>query len=48
MVFGGEHFFRFNHPLEVDMVGVGSREGEKGNHDFEYARNELIRVQTEK
>ena len=49
VVFGGEHFFRFNHPLEVETGavrrGVG---GERGEHGFEYARNELFRVQTEK
>ena len=46
VVFGGEHYFRFNHPLEVES-GV-ARGGERENHNFEYARNELFRVQTEK
>ena len=45
VVFGGEHFFRFNHPLEVERGGA---KGERGKQGFEYARNELIRVQTEK
>ena len=45
MVFGGDHFFRFNHPTEAAERGGGARGGERG---FEYAKNELIRVQTEK
>ena len=51
MVFGGEHFFRFNHPLEVETVagrGGGGGGGERGEHGFEFAKNELFRVQTEK
>ena len=46
MVFGGEHFFRFNHPLDVERGG--KKGAEKGQHNFEYAKNELVRTQTEK
>ena len=45
-MFGGEHFFRFNHPLDVDTGA--SRVGDREEHGFEYAKNELFRVQTEK
>jgi len=41
VVVGGEHFFRFNHPLEVER-GASSQ----GQGGFEFARNELIRAQT--
>lgn len=40
MVVGGEHFFRFNHPLEVEK-GASSQ----GQGGFEFARDELVRVQ---
>ena len=31
VVFGGEHYFRFNHPLEVERGGgKGGEKGSKG------------------
>ena len=44
MVLGGDYFFRFNYPLEVE----GGASIKKGHRDFEYARNELVRAQTER
>lgn len=44
MVLGGDYFFRFNYPLEVE--GVAS--SKKGHKDFEFARNELVKAQTER
>lgn len=41
MVLGGEHFFRFNHPLEVEQGATSHGQG-----SFEFARNELIKAQT--
>ena len=38
---GGDHFFRFNHPGEVERGAVTP-----GQQGFEFARNELIRAQT--
>ena len=46
VVFGGDHFFRFNHPLEVERGGA--KGGDRGKQGFEYARNELIQAQTKK
>ncbi len=42
IVLGGEYFFRFNNPLEVEQ-GVRVV---KGQGTFEYAKNELIRAET--
>ena len=47
MVLGGNYFFRFNHPQEVG-AGKASKMSKKMQRDFEYARNELIRAQTER
>lgn len=46
MVIAGEHFFRFNHPLEVEKnasLRKGSQVTTKG---FEFARDEYIKAQT--
>ena len=42
IVLGGEYYFRFNNPLEVEQ-GMHLK---KGQGTFEYAKNELIREQT--
>ncbi len=42
IVLGGEYYFRFNNPLEVEQ-GIHLK---KGQGTFEYAKNELIREQT--
>lgn len=46
MVIAGEHFFRFNHPLEVER-NVSLRKGSQGtSKGFEFARDEYIKAQT--
>ena len=47
LVIAGDHFFRFNHPLQVKQGGVG-RKGVAGARNFEYARDEFIKAQTER
>ena len=47
LVIAGDHFFRFNHPLQVKQGGVG-RKGGVGGKNFEYARDEFIKAQTER
>lgn len=48
MVLGGDHYFRFNHPAEVQAgrgsTGAGTPTCE-GPEDFEFARNELLAAQ---
>ncbi|CAB4013754.1 kinesin KIF14 [Paramuricea clavata] len=47
LVIGGDHYFRFNHPMEVQQRR--QENSEKGESvvpkDFEFARNELAQVQ---
>ncbi|XP_072017390.1 kinesin-like protein KIF14 [Amphiura filiformis] len=42
----GDHYFRFNHPLQVDCTR--SPHPEMQNASFEFARNELVAKQTAK
>jgi len=49
VILGGDHYFRFNHPAEVQSgkrvscwTGAGAGEGHK---DFEFAKNELLAAQ---
>ncbi|XP_077463203.1 kinesin-like protein KIF14 isoform X1 [Stigmatopora argus] len=47
IILGGDHYFRFNHPAEVQSgkrvsCWTGAREGHK---DFEFAKNELLEAQ---
>ncbi|XP_039739445.1 kinesin-like protein KIF14 isoform X2 [Pteropus medius] len=42
LVLGGEHYFRFNHPVEVQS---GKRPAGEGPKDFEFAKNELLVAQ---
>ncbi|TNN62055.1 Kinesin-like protein KIF14 [Liparis tanakae] len=49
VILGGDHYFRFNHPAEVQSgkrvscwTGVGAGDGHK---DFEFAKNELLTAQ---
>ena len=44
----GDHYFRFNHPLQVQRARVTSHH-QSNTHkdaDFEFARNELVAKQT--
>ena len=45
VIVGGDHYFRFNHPNEV---AEGRNSLTKHTRDFEFARQELIRVQNER
>ena len=47
VILGGDHYFRFNHPAEVQSgkrvsCWTGSGDGQK---DFEFAKNELLSAQ---
>ena len=48
MILGGDHYFRFNHPIEV-----AKNKKEKGPttqevKDFDFAKAELLRIQESK
>ncbi|NXG54155.1 KIF14 protein, partial [Hemiprocne comata] len=48
VVLGGDHYFRFNHPVEVQKVkrpSCGSTLLHDGPKDFEFAKNELLMAQ---
>ncbi|NXD78105.1 KIF14 protein, partial [Halcyon senegalensis] len=48
VILGGEHYFRFNHPVEVQNVkklSCGTAVLHDGPKDFEFARNELLIAQ---
>ncbi|NXG78166.1 KIF14 protein, partial [Baryphthengus martii] len=48
VILGGEHYFRFNHPVEVQKVkrpSCGTPFLHDGPKDFEFARNELLIAQ---
>lgn len=47
VILGGDHYFRFNHPTEVQLgkrVSCWSGAGD-GHKDFEFAKNELLGAQ---
>lgn len=47
MILGGDHYFRFNHPAEVQSgkrVSCWTQAGD-GHKDFEFAKNELLAAQ---
>lgn len=47
MILGGDHYFRFNHPAEVQSgkrASCWTGEGD-GHKDFEFAKNELLAAQ---
>uniref|UniRef100_A0A4W5NP66 Kinesin-like protein KIF14 n=1 Tax=Hucho hucho TaxID=62062 RepID=A0A4W5NP66_9TELE len=47
VILGGDHYFRFNHPAEVQSgkrVSCWTGEGD-GHKDFEFAKNELLSAQ---
>lgn len=47
VILGGDHYFRFNHPAEVQSgkrVSCWTGAGE-GHKDFEFAKNELLAAQ---
>jgi kinesin family protein 14 len=44
VILGGDHYFRFNHPAEVQSgkrVSCWTGDG-VGHKDFEFAKNELL------
>ncbi|KAM9130433.1 kinesin-like protein KIF14 isoform 2-T2 [Pangshura tecta] len=48
VILGGDHYFRFNHPVEVQKVkrpSCGTTFSCDGPKDFEFARNELLVAQ---
>lgn len=48
VILGGDHYFRFNHPVEVQKgkrASCGSALSSDGIKDFEFARNELLAAQ---
>ncbi|XP_040594503.1 kinesin-like protein KIF14 isoform X2 [Mesocricetus auratus] len=48
VILGGDHYFRFNHPVEVQKgIRPSSRHNltTDGPKDFEFAKNELLRAQ---
>ncbi len=45
LVIAGEHFFRFNHPQQV---GQGQNRKSTRGRNFEFARDEFIKAQTER
>ncbi|XP_039582266.1 kinesin-like protein KIF14 [Passer montanus] len=48
VILGGDHYFRFNHPAEVQKVktpSCGTLSLHDGPKDFEFARNELLIAQ---
>ncbi|NXH15712.1 KIF14 protein, partial [Bucco capensis] len=48
VVLGGDHYFRFNHPVEVQKVtrpSCGTMLSQDGSKDFEFAKNELLIAQ---
>ncbi|XP_068096184.1 LOW QUALITY PROTEIN: kinesin-like protein KIF14 [Hyperolius riggenbachi] len=51
VILGGDHYFRFNHPVEVQQLKGPSRVStlpSEGHKDFEFAKNELLTAQTAK
>ncbi|XP_047442562.1 kinesin-like protein KIF14 [Mugil cephalus] len=48
VILGGDHYFRFNHPAEVQSgkrVSCWTGAGDGGQKDFEFAKNELLAAQ---
>jgi len=48
VVLGGDHYFRFNHPVEVQKVkrpSCGTMVSHDCPKDFEFAKNELLIAQ---
>uniref|UniRef100_A0AAY4EXC4 Kinesin-like protein KIF14 n=1 Tax=Denticeps clupeoides TaxID=299321 RepID=A0AAY4EXC4_9TELE len=45
VILGGDHYFRFNHPREVQSGGRVSCWFGEGQRDFEFAKNELLSAQ---
>lgn len=47
LVIAGDHFFRFNHPLQVEQ-GLTRKSSTAKGRNFEFARDEFIKAQTER
>ncbi|XP_042317201.1 kinesin-like protein KIF14 isoform X2 [Sceloporus undulatus] len=45
IILGGDHYFRFNNPVEVHTMKRGVAVPEDGPKDFEFAKNELLAAQ---
>nr|XP_060630557.1 kinesin-like protein KIF14 [Anolis sagrei ordinatus] len=48
IILGGDHYFRFNHPVEVQKIksqSCGAGLHEDGQKGFEFAKNELLSAQ---
>uniref|UniRef100_A0A8C5QPP0 Kinesin-like protein KIF14 n=1 Tax=Leptobrachium leishanense TaxID=445787 RepID=A0A8C5QPP0_9ANUR len=48
VILGGHHYFRFNHPVEVQRLKMAfqdSRMSSEGPKDFDFAKNELVAAQ---
>ncbi|XP_075689507.1 kinesin-like protein KIF14 [Rhinoderma darwinii] len=51
VILGGDHYFRFNHPVEVQQIKGPSRVSARSSErpkDFEFAKNELLHAQRSK
>nr|XP_005997779.2 PREDICTED: kinesin-like protein KIF14 isoform X2 [Latimeria chalumnae] len=51
VILGGDHYFRFNHPIEVQegkRPSCGAGLSSEGPKDFEFAKNELLTAQKAK
>ncbi|XP_030063819.1 kinesin-like protein KIF14 [Microcaecilia unicolor] len=51
VILGGQHYFRFNHPMEVKRgrrAMVGTAGVSDGLRDYEFAKNELIEAQKQR
>lgn len=49
MILGGNHYFRFNHPMEVKngrRASLMPAGGADGLRDFEFAKNELLKLRS--
>ena len=46
MVIGGEHFFRFNHPIELEHSGHSRHAPGAQKKDFRFAKEEFLTAQT--
>ena len=46
VVIGGEHFFRFNHPIELEHSGHSRHAPGAQKKDFRFAKEEFLTAQT--
>ena len=48
VILGGDHYFRFNHPIEVAKNKKDKGQTTQEVKDFDYAKAELLRIQEAK